>query len=148
MTKLLKNLDRIVNRIRTGEIEGASFVINGSSVEHSTGYLTTVACVDVSIFDLTPELVRSLMLGLLHRAIKANTRIDCFGMFSYGDGYVSIDANQHLQQKAPALELAKMNKQVAIWDCRNSVALDVAKEWPAAEQALIRSRLDEARDRQ
>jgi hypothetical protein len=111
-----------------GESTGATFDCAGQPVTFSKGYLVTVACIDYPIAGLVESDVIALTAGLVHRAGVSSLSVDCYGLFSYQDGFVSIDANQHHSQLAPALALARKCQQVSIWDCARGVPLDVAKE--------------------
>lgn len=120
-----KNISKQVEDIKAGRISGATFGGHGEPISWAHGYLVSVLTVDLPKRRITPEMIVAVTGGLCHRADVEKKNINCFGLYDYGNGFVSVDANIHTLDLQRALDTARESKQVAIWDCAKSEAITV-----------------------
>ena len=115
------NLNKFYNNIL--EQNGGSYNIVTGDVNPITGYMVSIkGCEQRIILDnFTKEALNSFLIENIH--------LLCLDVYYLGawvhNGYVYLDVSVNEPSESRALKLAKTNKQLAIYDCANQVAIQL-----------------------
>jgi len=98
----------------------------GNKITYSEGYYVSLSRKFGKVIKLNKFCITDINKYIAHRADFLNSPDHFLGIWiNQNTSIVYLDISIHIKELEPALNFAKINRQLAIWDCANKTEVKV-----------------------